>query len=147
MNSSSAADAIQKPDAIIRGPDSNISLFPDIEEVDMKLSIKDGGIALLFALVPDCEWLGGQAAVDVRVHGSYLAPSIEGKASMSKGQLLSQHLRYPVSNLFASVKVSVSFPRKLRPIDFLYFHMSCCFRYPNPATYHVNSAFHIEEGK
>ncbi|GAX75992.1 hypothetical protein CEUSTIGMA_g3435.t1 [Chlamydomonas eustigma] len=106
-NSSPKADAMQESDASTRGADSYNLNQADLEEVDMKLSIKDGGMALLFALVPDCEWLGGQASVDVRVHGSYLAPAVDGRASMSKGQLLSQHLRYPVSNLSASVKVSL----------------------------------------
>ena len=36
------------------------------DELDVKVSIKDGGMALLFALVPECEWRGGGAGIDGR---------------------------------------------------------------------------------
>ena len=77
----------------------------DVDELDMRLSVKDGGMALLCALAPaDCEWRGGSAGVDVRAHGRLSAPAVEGRAVLSRGQLFSPLLRYPVSNLSASIK-------------------------------------------
>ena len=47
---------------------------------------------------------GGSAGVDVRAHGRLSAPAVEGRAVLSRGQLFSPLLRYPVSNLSASIK-------------------------------------------
>ena len=46
------------------------------DELDVKLSVKDGGMSLLLALAPECEWQGGSAEVDVRLHGSYSEPQV-----------------------------------------------------------------------
>ncbi len=54
-------------------------------EVDLALSVRDGGMALLSALVPECEWQSGHAAVDVRVFGPLAAPAVEGSAQASGG--------------------------------------------------------------
>lgn len=38
-------------------------------QLDVSISIKDGGMSLLFALVPECEWRGGGAGINVRSAG------------------------------------------------------------------------------
>lgn len=44
------------------------------EAMDIRLNIKDGGMSLLSSLAPDCEWRGGQANIDLRLHGQYNDP-------------------------------------------------------------------------
>ncbi|GIL58076.1 hypothetical protein Vafri_13264, partial [Volvox africanus] len=74
------------------------------EEVTAELHVRDGGMGLLVALIPECEWQGGGAAVDLRVHGSLKAPQVEGRARVTRGSLLSPVLRYPVTNLNADIQ-------------------------------------------
>lgn len=75
------------------------------EEVDFSLVVTDGGMALVSALVPGCEWQSGAAAIDLRVHGSLKAPGIEGSARLSRGLLKTPFLRNPVQGLTANLKV------------------------------------------
>ncbi len=47
-----------------------------VEECSLELHVRDGGMGLLLAMIPDCEWQGGGAAIDLRVHGKLSAPQV-----------------------------------------------------------------------
>lgn len=81
-------------------PDTEVA---GVEECSLELHVRDGGMGLLLAMIPECEWQGGGAAIDLRVHGKLSAPQVEGSARISRGALLSPALRYPVTNLNADV--------------------------------------------
>ena len=75
------------------------------EQVSLRLSVSDGGMALFSALTPECEWQEGHAAVDVHVHGDLEAPVMEGSVDVSRATVYSPLLRYPITGLGASIKV------------------------------------------
>lgn len=62
-------------------------------------------MALLLAFLPDCEWGGGSANINVRAYGPLAAPLVEGSAAMSKATLRSNVLRYPLTHLGADLQV------------------------------------------
>jgi autotransporter translocation and assembly factor TamB len=76
--------------------------------VDVTLHVRDGGMSLLFALVPACDWQSGSAAVDLRIHGQLAAPAVQGVLRLSHGTLVSPALKHPVTQLNANVQVGGS---------------------------------------
>lgn len=83
------------------------------EDCDVHLSVKDGGMALLTSLVPDCDWQAGSASIDIHAHGKLEAPAVEGAVDISKGMIASPLLKHPVTGVSAAVKVG-SNPQLLR---------------------------------
>lgn len=75
------------------------------EELDARLVIRDGGMALMSALIPGCEWTGGHADVDLRAHGELKSLSVEGAAKLSRGVLVTPFLRAPLTGLSADIRV------------------------------------------
>ncbi|KAL6762521.1 hypothetical protein V8C86DRAFT_606614 [Haematococcus lacustris] len=73
------------------------------EELDVRLQLRDGGTALLAALLPGCEWQGGSVWVDVRAHGGLAAPLVVGQARVNQAALACPGLRSPVSGLTANM--------------------------------------------
>lgn len=71
----------------------------------MRLVVRDGGMALISALVPGCAWQSGAAAIDLRLHGRLAEPGVEGAARVSRGLLKTPFLRSPVQGMAASVRV------------------------------------------
>ena len=67
-------------------------------------------MALLSALVPECDWEGGSANIDVRVHGALSSPLIEGSAHLSRATMISGLFRHPITNLNAAIKVGHGHP-------------------------------------
>ncbi|MEW5317408.1 MAG: hypothetical protein WDW38_008705 [Sanguina aurantia] len=66
---------------------------------------QDGGMSLLMsALVPDFEWRGGTADINIAAQGPLSAPTIDGRALLSKATLSSPHLRHPVTGLAADIR-------------------------------------------
>nr|AXF41549.1 carbonic anhydrase CAH0010 [Chlorella sp. ArM0029B] len=75
------------------------------QQLDVRLSVKDGGMALLTSVTPDLRWLSGQAAVDVRLRGSLEQPVLSGSASIAKATLeCPSVLRWPLTNVAAEVR-------------------------------------------
>lgn len=54
-------------------PDTEVA---GVEECSLELHVRDGGMGLLLAMIPECEWQGGGAAIDLRVHGKLSAPQV-----------------------------------------------------------------------
>jgi hypothetical protein len=75
-------------------------------EVDANVTLRDGGMALLCAMVPGCEWQGGAVQVDLNVAGPALSPKVQGKARVARGMLSANVLRHPVTNISANLQVS-----------------------------------------
>eukprot|EP00798_Chlamydomonas_sp_ICE-L_P032214 gene32214-16772_t len=75
------------------------------EQLSLKLSVCDGGMAMFSALVPDVEWQGGHAQVDMHLHGDLQSPALDGNVELSRATLYSPMLRYPVTGLGASIQV------------------------------------------
>ena len=74
-------------------------------QLDVRLSVKDGGMALLTSVTPDLRWQGGQAAVELRLRGSLEQPVLSGTASVAKATLeCPAVLRWPLTNVTAEVR-------------------------------------------
>ena len=74
------------------------------QQMDVRLSVKDGGMAVLTSVTPDVQWLGGQAAIDVRLRGPPDRPVLSGAASLSKASLDCPVLRFPLTGVTAEVR-------------------------------------------
>lgn len=74
------------------------------QQMDVRLSVKDGGMAVLTSVTPDVQWLGGQAAIDVRLRGPLDRPVLSGAASLSKASLECPVLRFPLTAVSAEVR-------------------------------------------
>lgn len=46
------------------------------EELEVNVSVKDGGMMLVTALTPDLRWQSGAAELSMRVHGSPSHPQV-----------------------------------------------------------------------
>jgi autotransporter translocation and assembly factor TamB len=75
------------------------------EPLDMELAVRDSGMMLLAALLPDVKWLGGSANVAVRARGPLAAPVLEGSASVARGSLSTPFTKQPLTNISGMVKV------------------------------------------
>lgn len=75
------------------------------QQLDVRLSVKDGGMAVLTSVTPDLRWQAGQAAVDVRLRGSLDRPVLSGSATITKATLeCPSLLRWPLTNVAAEVR-------------------------------------------
>ena len=74
------------------------------EHMDVRLSVKDGGMALLTSVTPDLRWQGGLAAIDVRLRGPVEQPVLSGSASISRATLDCPLLRFPLTNAGAELR-------------------------------------------
>lgn len=74
------------------------------QHMDVRLSIKDGGMAILTSITPDMRWQSGQAAIDVRLRGPVDQPVLSGCASIAKATLDCPVLRFPLTNVSAEVR-------------------------------------------
>lgn len=74
------------------------------QQMDVRLSVKDGGMALLTSVTPDLRWQGGLAVVDVRLRGPIDQPVLSGTASISRATLDCPLLRFPLTNVSTEVR-------------------------------------------
>lgn len=74
------------------------------QQMDVRLSVKDGGMALLTSVTPDLRWQGGLAVVDVRLRGPMDQPVLSGSASISRATLDCPLLRFPLTNVSTEVR-------------------------------------------
>jgi hypothetical protein len=68
-------------------------------------SVRDSGMMLLSALLPDCRWLGGSANIAVRARGPLGAPALEGSASLGRGSLATPFTKQPLTGISGLLKV------------------------------------------
>lgn len=77
---------------------------PAQQQLDVRLSVKDSGMAILTSVTPDVHWQQGQATIDLRLRGSLMQPVLSGGASISKATLDCPLLRFPLTNVGAEVR-------------------------------------------
>lgn len=79
-------------------------VVPALEpEIELAVSVKDGGVALLTGLGSEVTWGGGSAAVNVSATGPAAAPVITGSAVFNKCSVVTSMLRHPLTQLTGSV--------------------------------------------
>ncbi|CAL8466123.1 g5659 [Coccomyxa elongata] len=76
------------------------------EELEVSVSVKDGGMMLVTALTPDLRWQSGAAELSMRVHGSPSHPQVEGRAHFAKAAIACPWLKYPMTNLGGTVRMA-----------------------------------------
>ena len=86
--------------------------------VEVDVTVKDGGMKLVRILTPDFNWQSGNADIDVKLHGQPGNVALEGGMHISKATVSSPFLKYPMTNVAASVNladnnVEVIFRRKI----------------------------------
>lgn len=59
----------------------------DPDALEVEAGVKDYGMALLTALVPEVSWQGGGAQVVLHVRGTMRAPLVEGFADIERGSV------------------------------------------------------------
>ena len=84
--------------------------MPFEEEVDnsvaVDVTVKDGGMKLVRILTPDFNWQSGSADIDVKLYGQPGNVALEGGMHISKATVSSPFLKYPMTNVAASVNLA-----------------------------------------
>lgn len=73
------------------------------DELEVVLHVKDGGMKLVRILTPDFRWQNGSANIRLKLHGSPGSLALDGGLSVGKATVTSPFLKYPITNLAASV--------------------------------------------
>ncbi|KAK9862508.1 hypothetical protein WJX84_009406 [Apatococcus fuscideae] len=77
-----------------------------LEPLDVSITVRDGGMALLTTLTPDFRWQSGSADITLRVHGSLERPEMEGAAAAGKATIMCPYLRYPITHAGGIMRLS-----------------------------------------
>ena len=84
--------------------------MPSEEEADssveVDVTVKDGGMKLVRILTPDFIWQSGNADIDMRLRGQPGHVALEGGMHVSKATVSSPFLKYPMTNVAASVNLA-----------------------------------------
>lgn len=59
----------------------------DPDAIEIEAGVKDAGVALLTALVPDLAWRNGSAQISLNVRGTMKQPIVEGFAEIERGSV------------------------------------------------------------
>ena len=70
------------------------------------MTVKDGGMKLVRILTPDFIWQSGKADIDLRLHGQPGNVALEGGMHISKATVSSPYLKYPMTNVAASLNLA-----------------------------------------
>ncbi len=76
------------------------------DSVEVDVTVKDGGMKLVRILTPDFNWQSGNADIDVKLHGQPGNVALEGGMHVSKATVSSPFLKYPMTNVAASVNLA-----------------------------------------
>jgi len=76
-----------------------------IGDVDIGVRIRDGGMSLIAALIPDFKWEAGTADIDFTIKGKITDPEVEGLAKVARATLTIPNLKYPLKHTHGSVRV------------------------------------------
>jgi hypothetical protein len=76
----------------------------DKEEMDVRISIRDGGMAVLTSVTPDLTWQSGEADASFRLTGDVAAPTVVGRALLNKATIDCPFLKSPLTIVAADVK-------------------------------------------
>lgn len=68
--------------------------------LDVQLTIKDGGLAVVSSLVPSFGWESGSALLSFRMQGTAISkPSVSGNIMFNKAVINSDYLRHPLTHI------------------------------------------------
>ncbi|KAL6785562.1 hypothetical protein ACKKBF_B00775 [Auxenochlorella protothecoides x Auxenochlorella symbiontica] len=71
---------------------------------DVRVSVRDGGMALITAMLPDVSWEGGGAEVLLDISGPVADPMVSGTARLTKGVLACPYLKFPLRGINAQAR-------------------------------------------
>lgn len=95
------------PLILLDGSAAGATTAPQLEgssTIDVRLSVKDNGMAVLTSVTPEVHWQGGDADVAFRLYGSHHAPTLSGSASVLKATIDAPGiLKSPLTGLTAEV--------------------------------------------
>ncbi|MBW4418632.1 MAG: translocation/assembly module TamB domain-containing protein [Myxacorys californica WJT36-NPBG1] len=78
--------------------------FPESDQIDLKLDVKNEGLAFFNLLTPQIAWQGGQGAVQLQVTGRLLQPIATGTATFSNATIAAQALPDPLTGVTGSIQ-------------------------------------------
>ena len=104
------------------------------DSVEVGMRVKDGGMKLVGILTPDIRWQSGNADIELRLHGRPGALALDGGLHASKATITSPFLKYPMSNVAASVTLAdnVVQVRPPAPWPLLASKIRNCLQLPRP---------------
>ncbi|MAD20600.1 MAG: hypothetical protein CMJ52_10720 [Planctomycetaceae bacterium] len=77
----------------------------DNENIEIDVAVKDGGMLLLSALVPQVNWQTGSADIAMQVRGTMSKPNLSGVAHVNRASISCPWLIRPLSSLGVTVRV------------------------------------------
>lgn len=75
-------------------------------DLEVSMHVKDGGMKLVRILTPDFRWQSGNANIRLKLHGKPGDLALDGGMQISKATVTSPFLRYPMTNMAASVSLA-----------------------------------------
>ena len=76
----------------------------DPSSLDVRLSVRDGGMSVLTSLTPEVSWESGQADITLKVTGTLESPIVSGTTSIGKALLDCKFLKYPLEVVSVDMK-------------------------------------------
>lgn len=73
--------------------------------IEIDAAVKDSGMKLLAALVPQLRWMQGSADIALQLRGTLAEPVADGVAHVNKATVSCQWLPRPLTNLVATVRL------------------------------------------
>lgn len=72
--------------------------------LDVRVSVRDSGMAVLTSMAPDFQWSSGQADVSFRLTGTVEQPTVTGAALINKAIIDCPVLKYPLQVMAADIR-------------------------------------------
>lgn len=69
-----------------------VKVFPDSNNLDLKIQVKDEGLAFLNVLTPQVSWRGGKGEVNLQIGGTLFTPRIQGGIVLNNATIAAQAL-------------------------------------------------------
>lgn len=79
------------------------SVRPDSNAISLNVNVKNEGLTVLNALVPQLAWRGGQGAVQLNVTGTLLRPEVVGSINVANATIESTALQQPITGLTGNI--------------------------------------------
>lgn len=90
------------PLSTVLDKDKNLQKYTD--EIDIRISVKDGGMAVLTSLTPNLRWKQGVADLSAHIHGKLKKPDFDGAFVVSKAIVDCPILKYPLNLVSVDVR-------------------------------------------
>ncbi len=80
------------------------SVFPDSNQINLSLDVKNEGLALLNLLTPQIAWQGGTGEVKLQVNGTLLQPNVTGSVTVANAKIAAQALPEPLTGVNGTIR-------------------------------------------